>query len=350
MAATKKTTTVETYRNIMSELKAGHFSPIYLLMGNESYYIDKVCDWFSANLLSEEEKDFNQTVLYGADTSAQQIVEAARRYPVMANKRLVIVRDLQALKSTDLLEKYAEKPVESTILVLCYMNGTIDARKKIVAQINHVGKVLISESPRYDKDIIAFINEYIHLPHYNASIEPRAAQVMAAHIGGDLKRISSELDKLLVAFDDNKGRVITSELIEQKIGISKQYNVFELRNAIINRDAIKAHQIAKYYSDNPKAGGLFAVLPQLFSLFQNLMLCYYAEKPINETAIMAQLGLKTPWQAKEYLIALKNFKATKTIRIISKIREIDARSKGLDSTSNTKPEELLKELISFILH
>lgn len=350
MAATKKPTTIETYRNIMSELKAGRFAPVYLLMGNESYYIDKICDWFTSNLLTEEEKDFNQTVLYGADTSTQQIMEAARRYPVMAAKRLVIVRDLQAIKSLDMLEKYMENPVASTVLVLCYMNGVIDARKKIVTQINHSGRVLVSESPRYDKDIIAFINEYIRQPHYNASIEPRAAQVMAAHIGGDLKRVASELDKLLVAFDDNKGRVITSDLIEQKIGISKQYNVFELRDALINRDALKAHRIAKYFSDTPKAGGLFAILPQTFSFFQNLMLCYYAQKPINETAIMAQLGLKTPWAAKDYITALNNFRATKTIQIISKIREIDARLKGLDSTSNTKQEELLKELISFILH
>ena len=158
MAATKKPTTVETYRNIMSELKAGRFAPVYLLMGNESYYIDKICDWFTSNLLTEEEKDFNQTVLYGADTSTQQIMEAARRYPVMAAKRLVIVRDLQAIKSLDMLEKYMENPVASTVLVLCYMNGVIDARKKIVTQINHSGRVLVSESPRYDKDIIAFIN------------------------------------------------------------------------------------------------------------------------------------------------------------------------------------------------
>ena len=282
--------------------------------------------------------------------SSEQIVEAARRYPVMAARRLVIVRDLQSLRNTDLLEKYAEKPVPSTVLVLCYMNGIVDARKKLVAHVNHNGKVLVSESPRYDRDIIAFINEYIRQPHYNASIEPRAAQVMAAHIGGDLKRVSSELDKLLVALGDKKDRVITSDLIEQKIGISKQYNVFELRDALINRDALKAHRIAKFYSDNPKAGGLFAILPQTFSFFQNLMLCYYAQRPINDAAIMAQLGLKSPWAAKDYITALNNFKATKTIQIISKIREIDARSKGLDSTANTKPEELLKELISFILH
>ena len=172
---------------------------------------------------------------------------------------------------------------------------------------------------------------------------------MAAHIGGDLKRLSSELDKLLLSFPPGAPRKITAELIEQKIGISKNYNVFELREALINRDALKAHRIAKYFDENPKAGGLFALLPQTFSFFQNLMLAYYAPKPITETAIMSQLGLKTPWATRDYLTAMRNFPARKTIQIISKIREIDARSKGLDNAS-TAPGELLKELIAFILN
>lgn len=351
MATPKKQSTVDAYRMIMTELERGQVAPIYLLMGEESYYIDKVCDWIQQNLLSEEEKDFNLDIYYGSEnsTTAQLIVDSARRYPVMAEKRVIIVRDMQALKNIDAIEQYTDNPVKSTVLVLCYMNNKIDARKKIVTRIAQVGQVLLSESPKYDREIVAFINEYISSPEYNATIDPRAAQVMAAHIGGDMKRLSSELDKLLLSFAPGAPRKINADLIEQKIGISKQYNVFELRDALIMKDALKAHRIAKYYNDNPKAGGLFALLPQTFAFFQNLMLCYYIPKPINDNAIMAQLGLKNLWAAKSYSTAMRNYPARKTIQIISKIREIDARSKGLDN-ANATPYDLLKELISFILH
>ena len=194
------------------------------------------------------------------------------------------------------------------------------------------------------------INEYIKQPEYNAKIDAKAAHVMAAHIGGDLKRMSSELDKLLLSFAPGAPRNITSELIEQKIGISKNYNIFELRDALVRKDALKAHRIAKYFNDNPKAGGLFRILPQTFSFFQNLMLCYYIPNPANESAIMSQLGLKSTWGARDYITAKENYTARKTLEIISKIREIDARSKGVNNnTTNTPPGELLKELISFIL-
>lgn len=349
MAAPKKQSTAEAYNNMMSALKNGKVAPIYLLMGEESYYIDKVSDWCAKNLLTEDERDFNQKIVYGSDVTPQQVIDDARRYPIMAERQVIIVRDAQALKSLDPIEKYADNPVKSTVLILCYMNGSIEARKKIVTKIGQLGGLLNSESPKYDRDIISFINDYIKQPEYNATIDARAAYVMAAHIGGDLKRMASELDKLLLSFAPGAPRLITQELIEQKIGISKQYNVFEMRNALINKDAEKAFRIAKYYVDNPKAGGLFALLPLTFSFFQNLMLCYYAPKPIDENAIMAQLGLKNNWGAKDYMTALRNFPARKTIQIISKIREVDARSKGLDNV-NTTPEDLLKELIAFILY
>lgn len=346
--AEKKPNSLDTFKQIMTKLKQGQTAPVYLLMGNESYYIDKICDWMASNLLKAEERDFNLNILYGADVTSKQVMEEARRYPIMADRQVLIVKEAQGMKDVDALEKYMDKPVSTTVLVICYKGGTIDGKKKIVAKAAQCGTVFVSEAPRYDKDIITFINDYIKQPDYNAKIDPRAAQVMAAHIGGDLKRLSSELDKLLLAFSPGAPRKITSELIEAKIGISKSYNVFELRDALINRDALKAHRIAKYFDDNPKSGGLFAILPQVFSFFQNLMLAYYTPKPINETAIMSQLGLKSPWATRDYITAMRNFPARKTLQIISKIREIDARSKGLDN-ANTPPGELLKELITFIL-
>lgn len=347
--AEKKQSTSELYKNVIADLQSGKVAPVYLLMGAESFYIDKICDYITSHLIKEEEKDFNLTVLYGSDVTAQQIIDQARRFPMMAETQIVVVREAQAMKDIDNLEKYMDKPVKSTILVLCYMGSTIDGRKKITSKAASAGVVFISEPPRYDRDIVAFINWYISEPEYNAKIDPRAAQVMAAHIGADFKRLSSELDKLLLAFAPGAPRQITSELIEQRIGISKQYNVFELRDALINKDAVKAHRIAKYFDENPKAGGLYSLLPQTFSFFQNLMLAYYTPKPINESAIMAQLGLKSPWATKDYITAMRNFSARKTLDIISKLREIDARSKGLDNV-NTTPGDLLKELISFILH
>lgn len=337
-----------SFTSIMTNLKGGHYAPVYLLMGDESYYIDEVYEWIVAHALTEEERDFNQTTFYGSDVTAQQVMDQARRFPMMASRQVVVVREAQAMKDLDALEKYMDRPVPTTILVLCYMGGTIDGRKKLPARIASVGEVLVSAHPRHDRDIISFIEAYIKRPEYGATIDPRAAQVIAAHIGGDLKRLASELNKVLLSFASDAPRQITSELIEQKIGISKNYNVFELRDALIQRDALKAHRIAKYFDDNPKAGGLFALLPQMFTFFQNLMLAYYTPKPVTESAIMAQLGLKTPWQVRDYVTGMRNYPARKTIQIISKIREVDARSKGLDNV-NTSPGDLLKELISFIL-
>lgn len=346
--AEKKESTADKYNKMIAQIKEGNFSPVYILMGEESYYIDKVCEAIIDNALKEEEKDFNLTVLYGSETKAQRVMDEARRFPVMAERQVVVVREAQALKDLEQLEKYMDKPVPTTILVICYMGGTIDARKKLITKANAIGQVLNSEPLKYDKDIVRFINEYLKKEH-KAMIEERAAQVVAAHIGGDLKRLTSELEKVLISFSEKDKKYITSDLVESKIGISKNYNVYELRDALINRDALKAHRIAKYFEENPKSGGLFALLPQTFSFFQNLMLAYYTPNPKTESAIMSQLGLRNPYQIRDYIIAMKNYSPTKTLQIISKLREIDARSKGLDNV-NTSSEELLSEMVSFILH
>ena len=345
--AEKKANTADTYKELIATINDGKLAPVYILIGAESYYIDKVCDSIIANALQEEEKDFNLTVFYGSEVSAQQVMDQARRFPMMAERQVVVVREAQAMKDIESFEKYMDKPVPTTVLVICYMGGTIDARKKMITRANTVGKVFISESPKYDRDIVAFINAY--LKENKATIESRAAQVVAAHIGGDLKRLTSELNKVLISFSEKDKKIITPELVEEKIGISKTYNVFELRDALINRDAVKAYRIAKYFDENPKAGGLFAILPQTFAFFQNLMIAYYAPRPINESAIMSQLGLRSTYQARDYITAMRSYSAKKTLMIISKLREVDARSKGLDNV-NTSPGDLLKELISFILH
>jgi DNA polymerase-3 subunit delta len=347
--AEKKVSTAELYNELIASMKDGNFAPVYMLMGEEGYYIDKVCEYITSNALTEEEKDFNLTVCYGSDVTARQIMDDARRFPVMADRQVVVVREAQAMKDLEALEKYMERPVPTTVLVICYKNGKIDARKKLLTRAKTVGKVFISEPIRYDNEIVAFINDYLKSEGRNATIDSRAAEVVAAHIGGDLKRLASELDKVLISFAPGAPRKITADIIEQRIGISKNYNVFEFRDALINRDALKAHRIAKYFDENPKAGGLFAILPQTFIFFQNLMMAYYTPRPADDSAIMAQLGLAKPFQVRDYKKAMKNYSAKKTLQIIAKLREIDAKSKGLDS-ANTPPGELLQELVSFILH
>ena len=347
--AERKVSTKETYKKIVASMKDGNYAPVYLLMGAESYYIDKVCDYIMSNALKEEERDFNLTTFYGAEVTVQQVTDQARRFPMMAERQVVIVREAQAMKNLDMLEKYMENPVKTTVLVICYMGGVIDGRKKIISRAAGAGVVFTSDPPKYDREIIDFIEEYLKAEGRNATIDNRAAQVVAAHIGGDLKRLTSELEKVLISMPEKGIREITPELVEQKIGISKNYNVFEMRDALIKRDALKAQRIAKYFDENPKAGGLYALLPQTFSFFQNLMLAYYAPRPITESAIMSQLGLKNVFQARDYIMAMKNYPAKKTIQIISKLREVDARSKGLDNV-NTSSGDLLKELVSFILH
>lgn len=346
--AERKPTTQDNYNSLISEIKSGSVAPVYLLQGTESYYIDKVCDFISNNLLTEEEKDFNFTMLYGSETTAQQIVDQARRFPMMAARQVVIVREAQALKKWEALEKYMEKPVPTTVLVFCHKGGSIDGRKSIGAKISRVGKVFTSDALRYDSQIVAFIMDYVKSPEYGASIDSRVAQVVAAHIGGDLKRLTSELDKINMNFSPGAPRVITSEIVEKCIGISKNYNVFELRDALISRDALKAQRILKYFVDNPK-DGLFNVVPSLFNFFQNLMLCYYAPRPITEAAIMSQLGLKAPWQVRDYMAAMRTINGRKCLDIITKLREVDARIKGLDNVS-TPPGDLMQELVTFILH
>ncbi len=346
--AEKKLKASQQYKLIMGDVAKGHIAPVYLLMGTEGYYIDNIAECLTEKLIMPEDRPFDLSVMYGLDVNASTVIDEARRFPLMSERVLVIVKEAQLMSDINALEKYVDKPVASTVLVLCYKGGVIDARKKLTARIAAKGVVFVSESPRYDRDIVEFIKEYVSRPEYNARIDERAANVMAAHVGGDLKRLSTELDKLLLAFPADAPRVITEELIERNIGISKNYNVFELRDALVKRDALKAHRIAHYYDSNPKTGGLYVVLPQLFSFFQNVMLAFYTPKPATETAVMTQLGLKNQWQVRDYVTAMRNYTPLHVLNIISKIRETDARSKGLDN-ANTPPGELLQELISFIV-
>lgn len=335
-----------TFESIMRDLKSKKYAPVYVLMGDESYYIDKISDYIEQNVLDVDDRDFNQTTVFGSDVTAAQIVDLAKGYPVMPSQyRVVIVKEAQNLRSLDALERYFEKPLRSTVLVICYKNGTIDKRKKIVGKAEAVGVVFESKKKR-DYELPSFIEAYLKAKH--VAIDPKSTSMIAEHIGADLSRLISELDKVMISLPEDNRR-ITPEVVEREIGVSKDFNVFELRSAIIERNVFKANQIVKYFDSNPKAGSLFSFLPLLYSYFQNLMVAFYAPDRNNDNALAAYMELKSVWGIKDYRAGMRNFTAMKTLQILAKIREIDAKSKGLDSL-NTSTGDLMKELIFFILH
>ena len=344
MVMTEKKTGA-TFENIMRDLKARKFSPIYILMGEEAYFIDKISDYIAENVLQPEERDFNQNIVFGSDVNAAQVADLAKGYPMMSEYRVVIVKEAQNIRAAEPLEKYIEKPVMSTILVLCHKNGSIDRRKKLVSKAEAAGVVFESKKKR-DYELPGFIEGYL-LKH-KVAIDNKSASMIADHIGSDLGRLTSELDKLQISLPENDRRV-TPEIVEERIGVSKDFNAFELRNAIVNRDIFKANQIINYFDRNPKAGSIFAFLPLLFNYFQNLMLSYYAPNRNNENSVAQFLDLRSVWAVKDYMVGMRNYTGMKTMQIISKFREIDAKSKGINNP-NTEVGELMKELIFFILH
>ena len=334
-----------TYESIMRDLVAGNYQPVYYLHGEESYYIDKIADYIAEHALQPEERDFNQTVLFGSDVSASQIADTCRRYPMMAERQVVIVKEAQNLRNTEALEKYVKQPLQTTVLVICHKNGKIDGRKRDFVKAIQQAGVLFESAKLRDRDLPAFIEAY--LKRNNASIDPKSTQLIADAIGADLSRLVSELDKVLISLPEQDRRV-TPQVVEDQIGVSKDFNGFELRDAIVNRNIFKANQIMNYFNKNPKAGSIFSFLPMMFNYFQNLMLAYYSPKKTQE-GVAEWLELKSPWAAKDYMSGMRNYSGMKVMQIISKFREIDAKSKGLDNP-NTPPGELMKEMIFFILH
>ena len=334
-----------TFQAIMQDLKNRNFAPFYLLMGEESYYIDTISDYIASHVLLPEECDFNQTICFGSDVTAVQVTDMAKRYPMMAEFQVIIVKEAQNIRSLEALDRYLKKPVKSTILVWCHKNGKIDTRKKVIGLAQAMGVVFESKKLR-DYQLPEFIQNY--LKSKKATIDPKSCQMIANHIGSDLSRIVSELDKILI-YLPNDNRRVTPDIVEKEIGVSKDFNAFELRNAIVSKDIFKANQIIKYFDNNPKAGSLYSFLPLLFSFFQNLMILHYTPNKSSEQDIARALDLNSTWGIKDLITGLKNYSARKTMDIISKIREVDGKSKGLDNPY-TGAGELMKELIFYVLH
>lgn len=333
-----------TYEEIVRNLRNKVYAPVYFLMGEEDYYIDRISDYIIDTVLTDTEKEFNLTVLYGSDTDIATIINSAKRYPMMSKYQVVAVREAQALRNLDELVYYLQKPLESTILVMCYKHGALDRRKKLVAELEKAG-VLFESKKLKDAQLPGFITSY--LKRKQVEIEPKASEMMAEFVGTDLNRMAGELEKLVITLPAGQRR-ITPEQIERNIGISKDYNNFELRNALIEKDVLKANRIIKYFEENPKNNPLQVTLAVLFNFFANLMLVYYAPDK-SDRGIAAHLGLRSPWQAKDYENAMKRYTGVKVMQIVGAIRQCDAKSKGVGNSS-VSDGELLRELVYFILH
>ena len=333
-----------TYFDVLSQLRIKKYHPIYYLMGEESYYIDELSDFFEKHILTEEEKEFNLTVFYGMEANMATIVTAAKRYPMMSEYQVIIVKEAQNIKDVDNLEYYLQNPAPSTILVFCHKHGVLDKRRKVANLIRKQG-VLFESAAVKERDLSGFISNYVK--QRGVRIDSKASAMLGDFIGTDLSRLASELDKLLIVCS-GKEQIITPDVVERNIGISKQYNNFELQNAIIAGDVFKINQIIKYFNDNPNSNPIQATLTVLFNYFSSLMLAYYA--PVkNERGIAEMLDLRFEWQAKNYMQGMRRFSGTKTMNIISDIRYADAQAKGIDNAS-TSNGEILKELLFKIMH
>ncbi len=333
------------YTDILKDVRQKQFKPVYFLMGEESYFIDLITDEIIANALKEEERDFNQTIMYGADVSSYGVVvNAAKRFPMMADRQLVVVKEAQQIAGIEMLSYYLQHPLESTVLVINHKHGTVKS-KKILSEIEKVG-VLYESKKLYDNQLPAFINTYVS--GHGLAIEPKAAQMLADFIGSDLNRLTSELDKLRIAMGGSQIR-ITPEIVERNVGISKDFNNFELLNALAARNVYKANQIVAHFERDPKNNPFIVTISVLFGFFSNLMLSYFATDK-SEQGLARELNLRSTYQARDYIMAMRNYNAYKCIDIIGLLRKYDARSKGIGVSGNTTEGELLRELVFKITH
>ena len=333
-----------TCDDILKELRAKQYRPVYYLMGEEPYYIDLIADYITDNILTETEKEFNLTVVYGADVDIATVINAAKRYPMMSEHQVVVVKEAQNIRNMEELSYYLQKPLLSTILVICHKHGVLDRRKKLAAEIEKTG-VLFESKKVKDAQRPAFITSY--MKRKGIDVEPKATAMLADFVGADLSRLTGELEKLIITLPKGHTRV-TPEQIEKNIGISKDYNNFELRSALVEKDVLKANKIIKYFEENPKTNPIQMTLSLLFGFFSNLMLAYYAPEK-SEQGIANMLGLRTPLQAKDYLASMRRYNGVKTMQIIGEIRYADAKSKGVGNPS-LSDGDILRELVFKILH
>ena len=323
---------------ITKDIKAGNIKPIYFFMGEEPYYIDKLTEFIEQNVLQEHERDFNQTILYGRDVSMEDVIGTAKRFPMMADRQVVVVREAQELSRTiDKLEAYAENPQSTTVLVFAYKYKTLDKRKKITKVLDKTGVVYESKK-LYENQVGDWIKRVLSGQGYN--IEPKAAAILVEFLGTDLSKINNELEKLKIILP--KGHTFTPKDIEENIGFSKDYNNFELRKALGEKDQLKAYKIIDHFSQNPKDNPLVVTTGLVFGFFSQL-LQYHGLK--DKSQFNAAKVLKvSPYFIKDYEVAFRNYPMKKVSAIVAALRDIDIKSKGVGAASVSQ-HDLLKEML-----
>lgn len=332
-----------TFEEILKDINAHNFKPVYVLMGDEPYFIDRLLDGIVSNALPEEERDFCLTTLYGADTTANAVINMARSFP-MGSRMVVVVKNANELKDIDELSVYLQNPQPTTVLVLVNKNGNFDRRKKFVSRAAAIGVVFESQRVK-ESQLGGIIATFFRQKGYTADM--KSVSLIADSIGNDLTRLYGEMTKLVNSLTADV-RVITPELVEQHIGISKDFNIYEFQNALIAKDSFKAFQIAKYFDENPKQNPIQIVLPSLFRLFSQLMVAYYSPGK-DKNSVAQYLGIQS-WQVERNIFpAMRNYSAAKVLSILSVIRDTDEKSKGLGG-SKVSNGDLLKQLVFFILH
>ena len=331
-----------SFEQIITELKKGYYRPVYFLMGEEPYFIDLVSDYIAENALADQDKAFNQAVMYGKDTSVYAVLDAAKRFPMMSQRQVVIVKEAQNLKEIDKLQYYLDKPLNSTILVICYKDK-LDKRLKIYKVLDKLKDVAVLDSKKlYDNQVPAWITGYLTERGY--TIVPAAAALLTEYLGSELSKVANELNKLMITLPVNEKK-ITLEHIETNVGISKDYNVFELQKALGDKDVLKANRIIDYFARNPNSNPIVMVISSIYSYFVKILAYHYLTDKSQAAATLKV----NPYFVKDYETAARKYPAPKVVQIVSILREYDLKSKGVGSSS-ASDGDLMREMIFKILH
>ena len=346
-----------TVDSILADLTAGKIAPVYFLQGEEPFFIDQIADYIEKNLLPESEKGFNQTIIYGKDTDINSVLIAAKRFPMMAQRQVVIVKEAQEVKDLEKsiknkvggkeieftpLEEYIKNPVPTTVLVFCFKYKTLDGRKGLAKLLDEKA-ILYTSKGLYDNELPLWIQKTVKAKGH--SISDKGTQLLAEFVGNNLSRLSNEIDKILINFKEKT--LIEETHVLKFVGVSKEYNVFELQNALSKKDVLKCNKIVQYFAENPKENPLPLVLGNLYAYFSKILIVRTA-KTTNEFDVSKLIGLP-PFIAKEYVTAARNYDDNKVMHVFSYLREADMRSKGFENNS-LDDKAILQELVFKILH
>ena len=334
--------------DILKRLKENEYAPIYFLLGSEVFYIDEITEYIEENALQESQKGFNQIIIYGKDVDVQDIINNAKRFPMMSERQVVIVKEAQEIQNLNLQEgqeilmNYVQNPLPSTILVFAYKNKSIDKRKTFFKTLEKHA-VVVDSKKLYDSQIPDWVSQYVSEKGHE--VELNATQILVDYIGNDLERLSNEIKKILINYSEKT--IITPGIVQKYVGISKDYNAFELQRAIAVKDIIKANQIVNYFGSNTRTNPIIPVIALVFNFFSKLLIIHQStDKNRNK---LAQLTGVNPYFINEYIHASHNYPLGKVIQNIHYIREADLRSKGV-GVGSIKEGEILKELVYKLLH